>query len=244
MRWLHFNNGAVETVMSLDDPNRLVLDYVRAMMAVLVFVPHTKNMLNLGLGGGAIHRFCNRYLPETRILTIEADPLIVDLCSRYFYLQDRMNEIVVVDAIDFLENLHRSNTSQTPTSFDAILVDLFAEDGVANCLLDPDFYPLVKSSLDRNGVIIFNFIFRNETDLENVFAHIWKEYNGKVVCFKLDECNNVLIIAFGSEAIDRRIQTIYNNANYFLDRIHVNFSNYVDLLIQYNGVKNGKLKYL
>src|SRR3954453_2696578 len=50
-RFLHFDFGAVQSVMELEDPRRLALAYTRGMMAFLLFNRSPKRILLLGLGG-------------------------------------------------------------------------------------------------------------------------------------------------------------------------------------------------
>lgn len=241
LRWLHFQNGSVETVMSVDDPHRLVLDYIRAMMVILVFNPEPNKLLSLGLGGGAIHRFCKKHLPETRITTVEADANIIEICKNFFFLEDSLDEMVVDNAKDFLI---KQCSRIPPHTYDAILVDLFCNDGIAPCLFEPDFYPLTRSTLNQNGIIVFNIIVKDDKELHEIFTYIWKTYGGKALCFDLEECNNVLVIAFGSDAIDRKIHTIYKNANHCCQITQVNFRSYVDMIVRCNGTRNGQLKFI
>ena len=241
LRWLHFQNGSVETVMSLEDPNRLVLDYIRAMMVILVFIPRPATLLNLGLGGGAIHRFCKKHLPQTQVTTVEANKEVVDICREYFHLDQEAENIYISDAQSFLQS-HLSD--DTPTTYDGILVDLFCNEGIAPCLFDPDFFNQIKQTLSESGIAVFNIIVDDQNHLNNIFTHIWKAFSGKALCFNLEDCSNVLVMGFGSEEVDRKVHTIYRNANSCCELTQVNFRNYVDILVRCNGTKNGKLKFI
>ena len=153
LRWLHFQNGSVETVMSLEDPNRLVLDYIRAMMVILVFIPRPSTLLNLGLGGGAIHRFCKKHLPATKVTTVESNETVVNICRDFFHLDQEEENIHIGDAQTYLQTHLRQDS---PSTYDGILVDLFCNDGIAPCLFDPSFFELVKRTLSDSGVAVFN----------------------------------------------------------------------------------------
>jgi spermidine synthase len=57
-RFLHFDFGAIQSVMELSNPVRLALAYTRKMMAFLLFNRTPKRILLLGLGGGSLAKFC------------------------------------------------------------------------------------------------------------------------------------------------------------------------------------------
>lgn len=233
LRWLNFKNGAVETVMSLSEPTRLVLEYIRALTSFLLFNPKPDYLLNLGLGGGAILRFCNHYLPETKIISIEHSPQVVKLCEEYFFLSPADNKIIIEDAGNYIQKSHEQ--------FDVILVDLFSSYGMATSLFHPAFHLSIKRRLTKNGIVLFNLIITDQTRLESVFNSIWTQFSDQAFCFNLEECDNIFVIAFNGEVDSAQLSTLYSRAVSLSSDFGINFRHFVDRIKCSNQVKQGKL---
>jgi len=54
VRVLQIGGNAIQSAMRLDAPDRIELDYVRAMMVFLLFRPGPREVLMVGLGGGSM----------------------------------------------------------------------------------------------------------------------------------------------------------------------------------------------
>src|SRR5256885_13548288 len=74
VRVLQIGGNAIQSAMRLDAPDRIELDYVRAMMAFLLFHPDPRDVLLVGLGGGSMARFLPQRLPQTRVTGGGVDP--------------------------------------------------------------------------------------------------------------------------------------------------------------------------
>src|SRR3954467_15382818 len=83
LRYLHFHIDNVQSVMQLDDPYALCLAYTRKMMAFLLFNAQPRRILQLGLGGGSLAKFCYRHLPGARITVLEVDPNVLALREEF-----------------------------------------------------------------------------------------------------------------------------------------------------------------
>ncbi|WP_152976401.1 class I SAM-dependent methyltransferase [Methyloglobulus morosus] len=51
---LHFNIGAIQSLMIKNDPEFLALGYTKTMMGFLFFQPNPKSIAMIGLGGGTL----------------------------------------------------------------------------------------------------------------------------------------------------------------------------------------------
>ena len=99
VRVLQIGGNAIQSAMRLDAPDRIELDYVRAMMAFLLFRPNPRDVLLVGLGGGSMARFIHQRMPKTRVSVVEIDPGVVTVARRYFHFpeEDARLEIVIGD---------------------------------------------------------------------------------------------------------------------------------------------------
>ncbi|HYS75836.1 MAG TPA: hypothetical protein VEM38_07085, partial [Burkholderiales bacterium] len=64
VRILQIGGNAIQSAMRLAAPDRIELDYVRAMMAFLLFHPDPRDVLLVGLGGGSMARFIHQRMPQ------------------------------------------------------------------------------------------------------------------------------------------------------------------------------------
>src|SRR3990172_2235063 len=63
-----------------------------------------KECLILGLGGGGIAKIVRKNWPQTKIVGVDIDPIIVDLGKKYLGLDKLDVEIVIQDARDYITN--------------------------------------------------------------------------------------------------------------------------------------------
>src|SRR6266568_8525754 len=88
VRLLQIGGNAIQSAMRLDAPDRIELDYVRAMMAFLLFRPDPRDVLMVGLGGGSMARFIHQRMRQTRVTVVEINPGVVAMARRYFHFPE------------------------------------------------------------------------------------------------------------------------------------------------------------
>ena len=147
LRYLHFDLDNVQSVMRLDDPEALCLAYTRKMMAFLLFNSEPRRILQLGLGGGSLAKFCYRYLPDAAITVLEIDPDVLALREEFRVPPDDQRfRIVEGNGVEYV-------ASRAPRE-DIILVDACDSDGLSPTLLAPEFYPNLRRRLTTAGVLV------------------------------------------------------------------------------------------
>jgi spermidine synthase len=148
---LHFGKtGEVQSLMRLDAPDRLVLDYTRVMMGFLLFIENPKHIGMVGLGGGSMAKHCYRHLPDTRITVAEISPEIIALRNRFFIPRDDHRfHVFREDGTGFVKRHYGR--------FDVLLVDGFDHGGQPDQLCSREFYDDCYRALARDGVLVVNF---------------------------------------------------------------------------------------
>lgn len=63
---LHFDIHATQSLMSVRDPNKLVLGYTRTMMSFLLLQPTPSRISMIGLGGGPLPNTATTIFPVRR----------------------------------------------------------------------------------------------------------------------------------------------------------------------------------
>ena len=132
-RRLHFTSDATQSAMLFSDPDALIAQYTRKMMAFLLFNPNPCHIVMIGLGGGSLAKFCYRHLPRARITVVEVDAAVIALREEFCIPDDDDRFRVVHDeGARFLERLEEP--------MDVLLIDAFDAEGIALSLAKPGFY--------------------------------------------------------------------------------------------------------
>ena len=160
MRSMNFvrDNGVeqIESVLNLNKPFELVTQYSRLMFASYLFMPKQKQVLIVGLGGGAMVHFYEHYDPEVKVDAVEIDEKVVQLAEKYFDVRTRKNtNIVTEDAFKYLKS--------NKTRYDVIYMDAFLKPseetdstGQPLRLKTVDFYKGLREQLAPDGIVVVN----------------------------------------------------------------------------------------
>jgi spermidine synthase len=73
-----------QSCIDLDDPQRLVSEYSRLMLAGLYVQPQPRRILMIGLGGGVVPAVLQHLLPEAEIEAVEIDPAVIRVAGSHF----------------------------------------------------------------------------------------------------------------------------------------------------------------
>jgi spermidine synthase len=149
-RRMHFTNQATQSAMLLADPDALIAQYTRKMMAFLLFNPNPKHIVMIGLGGGSLAKFCYRHLPRSRITVVEISEDVIALREEFCIPKDDERfRVVHDDGARYVEQLDEP--------MDVLLIDAFDADGIALSLAKSDFYARAARQLTENGMLVMNF---------------------------------------------------------------------------------------
>ena len=119
----------------------------------LVAHPNPRMVFVAGGGEGSTVREVLRYSSVEKVVMIDIDQEVVDICHRFLPLMhqgafdDNRLELVHADAREYLANSEQQ--------FDVIIIDLSepVEEGPSYLLYTREFYSLVRDRLTPNGVI-------------------------------------------------------------------------------------------
>ena len=130
------------------------------LMLPAFFYPPNKirRVLVLGVGGGAVIHMLQRFTGPENIVGVELNPIHISIARRFFNLRYPGLEIIEADAVQWLKQYRGEK-------FDMIIDDLFSEqDGepVSVIKAGPGWFGLMLKHLQRDGLIVRNFINRQE----------------------------------------------------------------------------------
>ena len=131
-----------------------------------------RRVLVLGVGGGAVIRLLNLFVKPREIIGVELNPVHIHIAERFFGIDQMQAQIVQGDAVAWLEDYHGP-------AFDLIIDDLFGEgDGTPSRAVaaDSKWFRLLASNLSEHGVLVMNFLTRQEMKASAYFQdHLARE---------------------------------------------------------------------
>lgn len=187
-RRLHFTNHATQSAMLLADPDALVSDYTRKMMAFLLFNPNPRHIVMIGLGGGSLAKFCYRHLPGCRITVVEINADVIAMREEFCIPRDDDRfRIVHDDGARFVERLDEP--------MDVLLVDAFDAVGIALSLAASGFYSCAARNLTARGMLVMNFWGPCERYIDNL-SQARAAFGDSLLLVPVAGDVNVLLFAF------------------------------------------------
>ncbi len=188
VRLLQIGGNAIQSAMRLDAPDRIELDYVRAMMAFLLFRPRPRDVLMVGLGGGSMARFIHQRMPATRVTVAEIDPGIVTVARKFFHFpaEDERLEIVIGDGAEVV--------LERPASADVLVVDGFVNGKPADGLCTQSFYDGAFAALRSPGVMVANFM-SDDKRIERHCERMEKSFGRRPTLLLAGEKDNLIAFA-------------------------------------------------
>ena len=194
VRYLHLGTEWVQGSMRIKAPFDLDLEYVQRMMAWLLFVPPDsvagRHAMQLGLGAGAITKFCYKKLRMT-CTAVEINPRVADVCQAWMRLppQDERLRVVIADAAREIRD------PQWLDTVDALAVDLYDEDAAGPVLDSEEFYDDCRRLLTDEGCMTVN-LFGRIAGFEQSLKRITEVFGADAVwAFKPTREGNTVLLA-------------------------------------------------
>ena len=213
VRYLHLGTPWIQGAMRLDEPLEIELEYVRRMMVWMLLVDTTAladaHAVQLGLGAGAITRFCAKKL-KMRTTVVELNPGVVGACRIWFRLPTTSArfEVIEGDALAYVNDAaHRATVG-------VLCVDLYDHEAASPVLDSARFYRACFDLLDHGGVMTVNLFGRDasfETSVERIAAAFGPE---SVLSLKPTREGNTVVLAMkhvtlpGRDELARRAENI------------------------------------
>ncbi|MGE0629733.1 MAG: spermidine synthase [Hyphomicrobiaceae bacterium] len=145
----HNRRFYTESIYDTRDELALPVTYTRFMTVGLAYVDAHGKLLEIGAGGGRTAWYLHKHLPDMAITSIELDPVVHQMATKYFGIRDEKNfNVVVQDGRRYL--------SKTNDKWNLILIDAYRGPFVPFHLLTREFYKLVESRLAPGGVVVQN----------------------------------------------------------------------------------------
>lgn len=186
VRYLHFGTEWVQGAMRLRKPNWPELEYAQQMMAWMLFIDAPQHVAQLGLGTGALTKFCYKHFPDCRVTAVELNPSVIAVCESMFKLpaNDARLNVLEMNADDYVNDVRHHD------SLDALQVDLYDATARGPVLDSAEFYQACAACLHDDGVLTVNLFGdhpsfeRNKKALKFAFKTVFflpQVHDGNVV---------------------------------------------------------------
>jgi len=183
MKFSRANSEFSESTINTSNSMELPLSYNRTIMAALAYSPDCKKILMVGLGGGAITRYINTFMPGVDITNVELDRDVIRLAKQYFGVQESNNfRIIESDGRIYLkQNMDKK--------YDIVILDAFRGGYIPFHLLTKEYFSLIKEHLNTNGCVVLNLHTNSElydstiVTLKDTFANIDSYIDGITIVY-------------------------------------------------------------
>jgi spermidine synthase len=195
VRYLHFGTEWVQGAMRIRKPDWPELEYAQQMMAWMLFIEQPRAIVQLGLGTGALTKYCYRQYPDATVTAVELNPAVVTVCESMFKLppNDARLNVIEMDALDFVDDPAHAG------AFDVLQCDLYDATAKGPVLDTPEFYQSCNACLREGGIMTVNLFgdhpsfARNIKAMKFAFAH--------VICLPEVHDGNVVALCFQTRPV-------------------------------------------
>ena len=195
VRYLEFGAHWIQGAMRLRNPWHLELEYGRSMMLPLLVRPEgwPRNVLQVGLGAGALAKFLYRHRPKAQIEVVEIDAEVALLAWQCFGLPDESARFRVE-----IDDAYR-HVAASGERYDLILIDGFDSKAEAGRLDSAAYYRNCRARLAPGGILVANLIGKRRHPREGI-ERLRRAFGGRIVVIPPNEANTIVIASTGAES--------------------------------------------
>jgi spermidine synthase len=196
VRALHFGTPPRQSALALNNPERLELAYVRAMLCPLPFLGEPRRALLAGLGGGSLAKFLLAEFPACEVVAVERRAKVADLAHDYFGLpRSRRLAVQIADACQWVESMRQ----EAAQAFDLILVDAYDHLGMDRSVNALDFFESCAALLHGQGALSVNLWGTHPLALRQSTGLLKQCFPGRAFRLAVPNRGNVIGIGLGQD---------------------------------------------
>jgi len=156
--------------LSWDSPSAKRLVWGRAVDLICEQEPKLKNILIMGLGGATVQHQLSKRIPEIEIVSVDIDPVMVDIAKNYFDLESIPNhKVLIADACRVIIEPEKYELQEG--MFRALFVDIYIGSKYPDLGKSGNFVAAVKNMIMPGGLVVFNRMYTEDhQDEVNAFV--------------------------------------------------------------------------
>lgn len=233
VRALHFGTSPRQSCMSLSDPDKLELDYVRAMTSWLLFKPDlVDDVLMIGLGGGSLTSHLLRNFCKCRLRVIEYRKAVVKIARSHFNLpSDPRLKIIIDDGGHYV----CQRTESLKEHYSLLFIDAFDHDSMASSVCNEAFFAAAKQLLKNDGILVIN-LWGGFNNPLFVMCRGWLEhvFNSKILFLPVRNRSNIIGLAFNDDCPVINISKLKIRAIELEQQYQIEYTIFLKNLRRYN----------
>jgi spermidine synthase len=191
-RWMSFDKEVIQTLVNKKLPHESTLGHIKELLNVFNFIKKPREILMMGLGGGALIHSLKYHYPEVHTTAVEISKDVIELAKEFFYLSASSNyySLICGDIQDYLIRPRKK--------IDIIFVDMYIDGEMPDFYYEPVFHRKVHKNLKMNGVAAYNLLCDKAHEFEVIVKLIREAFEHQTLCVPVDKFHNVILYAFKS----------------------------------------------
>lgn len=232
---LHGRDGALHSLVDLEEPGQLQLENLVLMMTALLFIPRPESILVLGTAAGSLLHYLRRRLPQADLTSVDIDAAMVEQLLQAGLLPEpgEKLEYVHADAAEWVARCERR--------FDLILVDIFNGARSPGWLLDETCIAALQARLNERGAVAYNLLIPSDHDFERFYRRLRRSYADMVLQLPASELENRIVCAFRTVRRTRDLQSRLQTARAMSEELGIDFIRLLNLACNSNPAGVGPL---
>ncbi len=234
IRSLHFGSTPRQSSMSLSDPNKLELSYVRAMTSWMLFKPDLKDeALLIGLGGGSLTKHLLHNFPACRLKVIECRKDVVKVARSYFQLpMDSRLKIIIDDGGAYIQRRIESHAE----CYSLLLIDAFDDENIALSVANEAFFTACQALLKKDGILVINLWGGDNNPLyQQCSQWIRNIFSRRALFLPVQDRGNVIVLAFNEDLPVLTLKYLKQQATVLEQHYQIEFQTFLKDIRKYNA---------
>lgn len=183
LRWLLINN-TLQSIIDVNNPRTLLFPHLQYLAAQWQTLPPPNNVLELGLGGGAIRNYLLKQHPQVNITSVEKNAGILACYSQFF--ASSSNESLLCDDAQVVLTSARN--------IDWVILDLFCQIDAPRFLFERAFYEKIHAALNTTGKLFINFLSQHNSQLKQLQKLLFDVFGYTVYPHKISGYVNHIVV--------------------------------------------------
>ncbi|MDP3877546.1 MAG: spermine synthase [Methylobacter sp.] len=242
VRSLHFGSFPRQSSMLLAEPDKLHLEYVRAMTSWLLFKPTLDDQaLIIGLGGGSLAKHLLHHFPDCRLKVVEYRESVVKIARSHFGLPlDPRLKVIIDDGAKYV----RQRTESQSEQYSLMFVDAFDHEGMAPSICNHAFFDACKALLKKDGMLVINLWGGvNKPQFQQIALWLGQSFDWKILFLPVKDRGNIIGLAFNEQTPLHDMKDLRTRAIILEQLYQIEFIAYLKELIKHNSsVINNSIK--
>ena len=217
---LYFNIRLIQSAMRLDSPDALALRYTQTMMSFLLFNPHPDRIVQIGLGGGSLAKFCFHRLPGSHVTVLEINPDVIAFRDMFKLPPDGPRlKVLQQDGAEYL--------ARAKAGIDVLLIDAFDQTGFAPELASRDFFETVFDKLSNAGQLVMN-LAGDKRRYRGLLDEVMEVFDGRMVTVPVRGDGNSILMAVKNASFRPAWRRLETQAQKLKEQHGLGFPHYLD----------------